>query len=62
MSWLVVLISGDATPDIQLAEFDDLFKLATGSDARSVGKCILHVGNLCILAKMRECLRGLTDP
>ena len=48
MSLLFVVVAGDATPGIQLARFDDLFKLATGSSARLVGQrvqCILHFGN-----------------
>ena len=48
MSLLFAVVAGEATPDIQLAGFDDLFKLATGSSARLVGqlvKCILHVND-----------------
>merc|ERR1712106_614513 len=33
VSLLLVVVASEATPDIQLAGFDDLFKLATGSSA-----------------------------
>merc|ERR1712106_212869 len=33
VSLLFAVVAGEATPDIQLAGFDDLFKLATGSSA-----------------------------